>query len=231
MDRQRPLTSAGFFHFGTRPDRKPIETLKSEIDRKQASGRDLSECLLVLPEAFNVVGDYSKAAAEPSIVKSLVTISKDKGIAFVVGLKTRKSLCGGPFNCAYLIDGDLRKRLACKSCQDCAGGYVPKEYSCAVVHRKRIIAALVCLDARKTREDLQDAILCVPAHFTRENPSNILEAWRGKVKALVMANSSDVHPSLIHLRGKTEPESSCDTPPPTPNPHHYNSIRFAQLPD
>jgi hypothetical protein len=230
MDRQRPLTSAGYFHFGTRPERKPIETLKNEIDSEQAKGRILSECLLVLPEAFNVVGDYSKEAAERSIAKSLMTISKDKGVAFVVGLKTRKSICGGPFNCAYLIDGDLRKRLACKSCQDYTGGYVPKDYSCAAVHRNHIIAALICMDATKTREDLKDAILCVPAHFTIESPLTIAEAWKGKTNLLIVANSCSRHPSLIQIHGRSEPELSGDPETSSVPPHGQNLIRFTPLP-
>ena len=95
-------------------------------------------------------------------------------------------------------------------------------------HRGFVIAARICLDAKETSEDLKDAILCVPAHLRRESPIDIAEHWKGRVKTLVVANSSDVHPSLLDVGG--EWEFSCANPPPTSTPHHYSAVRFAQLP-
>jgi hypothetical protein len=224
---EKPITRIGFFHFGTRADGHPVETLKRELESEEAKGTDLAECLLVLPEAFNIVGDYRPTPADPTISRSLIKLSKDKRVAFVVGLKTRKLGCCGPFNCAYLIDGCTRKRLACKSSQDSAGGYAPRPYFRAVLHRGHTIAALICLDATRTTDIRENVILCVPAHFTMETPKQVVEVWAGKSKALVVANSSDQHPSVICVHGHSE--MSGETDRSSTNPHHYTSIRFAEL--
>jgi hypothetical protein len=226
---EKPITRIGFFHFGTRADGNPVGTLKRELESEEAKGTDLAECLLVLPEAFNIVGDYRPTPADPTISRSLIKLSKDKSVAFVVGLKTKKLGCGGPFNSAYLIDGCTWKRLACKSSQDSAGGYAPKPYFHAVPHRGHTIAALICLDATRTTTlgIGENVILCVPAHFTMETPRQVVEVWAGKSKAVVVANSSDQHPSVMYVHGHLE--MSRETDRSSTNPHYYTSIRFAEL--
>jgi hypothetical protein len=229
----RPLTSAGFFHLGTRLEGMPIETLKRELDKQEAIDENLSECLLVLPEAFNVVGDYNDADPDPSILKALVRISTGRGVAFVVGLKTRRSPCGGgPFNCAYLIDGGMPRLLACKSSQDYAGGYRERICCLPVSHRGHHIAARICrdaLDAESPPDKFKKAILCVPAHFTIENPLNVAEAWNGKTNLLIVANSCSRYPSLMQIHGRSEPELSAHSQPFSTPPHGYSLIKFTSL--
>jgi hypothetical protein len=237
---EKPITHVGFFHFGTRAEGRPVETLERKLKSEEAKGTDLSKCLLVLPEAFNIVGNYQPVPANPTIAPSLIKLSKDKNIALVVGLKTKHLRCSGPFNCAYLIDGCTWKHLACKACQDLTGGYVERLFFREIVHRGYTIAALICVDAtmdgtgcprratlHKKLWDVVDKahqlVLCVPAHFTTGTPQQVAEFLGTKPVALIVANSSE-YPSLICVQGVQLPVDESDSKSP-----YCSFIRFAEI--
>src|SRR3989442_2606033 len=108
------LGRIGFFHFGKHHDR-PTEELRLAID----DAGDLSDSLIVLPEAFNIRKAYRDQAPcniERSVRSQLRSIAKQFHVALVVGLIV-KELFGSkpPHSAAYLIDEHHSKLMCYKT--------------------------------------------------------------------------------------------------------------------
>jgi hypothetical protein len=86
------LNRVGFFHFGEKDHKNPIGSLGSKLCE---STKGLAGSLIVLPEAFNVRGDYwdpdNQAQPDPNVKDTLEKIAQHFNVAFVVGFIDRTS--------------------------------------------------------------------------------------------------------------------------------------------
>lgn len=192
----QPIKRVGLFHFATADSDDPIETLTTSLRDAQTLSRDgkttenerLDDCLLVLPEAFNLRGPYCcdiDAYPDQSIATSLVNISLKEKIAFVVGLIDDSADKALGHSSAYLIDsvhlieGEGRKRLSCKMREDWSGNCRARYSVCSqpsdttVLHRGVCVAALICMDASNdplpshdVKEKLNEVALIEKRHQT-----------------------------------------------------------------
>ncbi|MDQ2841571.1 MAG: hypothetical protein M3Y72_11150 [Acidobacteriota bacterium] len=221
------LDRVGFFHFGGNKD-NPSHSLKDSLQVKDKE--HLRESLIVIPEAFNVRGDYygTPCCRDASICKQLRDISAELGVCFVAGLIDEQTNRSG----AYLIDGGNYQELSQKRGSDISSCYVPAPASShdnLVPHRGLGIAALVCMDAAQDnnpnkpwrtalleRINLQLAdsrvVLCVPSRMTGGlfDPIEIAKKWRKDLNAsarerfaVVIASATGSH-SLIQI-GDSDP--------------------------
>lgn len=118
------LRKVGFFHFGNRGGGDdPIESLKAAL--QDASRKDdLSECLVVTPEAFNVLGDYYNPESrrlDGSVAESLREVSLKFGVAIVAGLIDVPAGQELGYSSTYVIDGDVHELLSRKMAPDKSG--------------------------------------------------------------------------------------------------------------
>src|SRR5262245_54757992 len=103
------VRNIGFFHFGCADQSDPLTSLGAslEIERDQ---RELGDCLIVTPEAFNIRNGYWKPKDDRqpdlSIAERLRKLSSDFGVALVAGL-IEEGVGGKPgYSSARLIDGN-----------------------------------------------------------------------------------------------------------------------------
>lgn len=105
------FSSIAFFHL-VQGHRDPVLALNTELD----SHPDLSNALLVLPEAFNLGRPYadhgSPTIHRDEILKTLVQIWQTRKISFVVGLLQPAVAGSKPRNSAYFVGGE-KPRLMC----------------------------------------------------------------------------------------------------------------------
>jgi len=150
------LTKIGFFHFGDERNGDPVgsleENLKLELEDAAIAGQTLDDCLIVVPEAFNVKNYNGEACLNRSIRDSLIRVSIELGIAFVAGLieETETDVLGDGYSSAYLIDGATPcQLLSRKTRRDSTTNYRPYPGNCdePIVYRGLCIAALICMDA------------------------------------------------------------------------------------
>jgi hypothetical protein len=151
----------GFFHFGL-DWHLPMPSLEDALTKAQREG-DISESLIVLPEAFNIGQDYwARSAApntDPSILADLQRLCRQFRVVFVAGLIITDPKCSDVYSAAYSIDavGDPR-RLCTKQNNDGRGkpaidGFAPyytphlDDENNPTCHRGLSIAALICMDA------------------------------------------------------------------------------------
>jgi hypothetical protein len=214
-----PIKRVGFFHFATADSDDPIETLKTSLRNAQTLSLDsttteyerLDDCLLVLPEAFNLRGPYCSdiyAYPDQSIATSLVNISLKEKIAFVVGLIDDSADKALGRSSAYLIDsvhlleGEGRKRLSCKMREDWSGKCRARYSVCsqasdtAVLHRGVCVAALICMDASN------DPL-----------PSNDVKKKRNEVALIdkrhqTLVDRIDKQPAVLCIPSRMRPTSS-----------------------
>lgn len=218
------LQRIGFFHYGSADKAAPSDSLRASL--KDASAGDLRDSLIVLPEAFNIVGEYHCTTSKrgPSIARDLREISREFNIAIVAGLVDED--CGEMPGCssAYLIDGRICKLLSHKNEDDGSHKYKPCGTDCdtPLLHRGICVAALICMDADKSDLRLQErhramlrgicgvdaprAVLCVPAHMTTIESKQLAEQWSININ-IVVSNSGVSKPSVIRLAGN--PQSIC----------------------
>ena len=145
----------GFFQFGDSNKSEPVNSLASELDKAASIYQGVTNSLIVLPEALNVLNDYmTPSDPDPSVARGLKEISLRLGVVFVAGLviEGRKGQC---YSCGCLIDGDMCRILSCKTDDDRTHNYQP--YPCVfdqpALHRGVCIAALVCNDATENPPD------------------------------------------------------------------------------
>jgi predicted amidohydrolase len=184
LPREGSLERFGFFHCEAKLEENPIDELTKAIEKERPEV--LRNSLIVLPEAFNLVGDYHGSShgigAAREILEGLRMLAVRLQIAFVAGVLE------GRTNSAYWIDGD-GKELMCRKigddrtrlydpCLDNPDGCNP--ISCANAH----VGALICMDAcvdrdenaphvqrrndllKRLNEVKGTRIVCVPARFS-----------------------------------------------------------------
>ena len=199
------LNKIGFFNFGEKAKDKPLDSLQNELSKHPG----LSDCLLVLPEAFNVKGGYLSyqkgECADPSVCAELQNISTGLGVVFVAGLIDPEGC-----NSAILIDGAYCRVLSRKDCQ----------FDEPIAHRGLRIAALVCNEAdysggnsrrERRRDKVLNAIealpagpivLCVPACLSHPIAEKVVRLWE-EPDAMVIANSHLQCASVIRIKPNT----------------------------
>ncbi len=207
----------GCFHFVEGHDR-PICALKEQMGRCG----DLTNSLIVLPEAFNLGRPYGKGPGpticHSSIKTALTKLAKDCSITFVVSLLVPGE-ADKPDNVAYLIDGLADPREICKKKGDDGTGiYEPRASDCDLENPITVngtsVGVLICMDARDRfkalRERLQgfdsvQKLICIPAAFS--GGSTFLGGrlgWRFWPEAddttIVLANSLDEDRSFVTNR-------------------------------
>lgn len=185
--------------------------------------KSLDNCLIVIPEAFNICGSYRDdprpRPLDSSVSGSLVNLSKKFKVAFVAGLIDSR----GPqqrYNCAYLIDNTIWHLLSCKEQTDGTCNYDVCAASCdhPVSYRGLSIAALICLDAgtsefsergariraHMVHSENKDAILCIPAETLSIDTKSTAQRWAPYFHTII-ANSNASPPSIIHMKTAKEP--------------------------
>ena len=187
---------------------------------------DLSECLIVVPEAFNCRNGYRSVEVDFSMKASLPQVSKRFSVALVVGL-VEDSNSGG-FNSAYLIDRDVVHLLTQKLENDSYSAplYKPRTpaYDCPLLHREIVIGTLICMDAADVRNPPRERhqallnrlhafreskiVLCVPARMATYSSQAIAEAWPQNL-SFVLANAEYEPPSVIRLAGHSNVDVEC----------------------
>src|SRR5260370_19403901 len=117
-----PIERIGFFHYGSDNKEDPIGSLREALLLAIAASdpKNVRDCLIGLPEAFNIRRGYWNAnrALDPSISKSLKEVCEEFGAAFVVGLVEQPALLSPHYSSAYLIDGTTRELLSRKMEED-----------------------------------------------------------------------------------------------------------------
>src|SRR5260370_24224462 len=97
----------GFFQFGDEcEDVGPIRSLKKSLCRASKNER-LDDCLIVIPEAFNILGYRGANRFDSGIAGSLKKTSAEFKVAIVAGLGEEPPMWGRQlrYSSAYLIDG------------------------------------------------------------------------------------------------------------------------------
>ena len=233
----RSIENIGFFHFGDEKKEDPLASFKTallvEIDKSE--GKCLGNSLVVIPEAFNLIGGYwgSGRHADPSISKSLLKMSAELGIAFVVGIIEPPRTGAPQYSSAYLIDGSYNKLLSRKMEDDRSANYQTCDSSWDRVlrHRGLVLAALICMDAANSaglrqqsiffelrRFKPDPAVLCIPACMGSYSSEQIARSIPSGIVALI-ANSSVSNPSVIR----------CDDTLILSNKNTENLIRMTSL--
>jgi hypothetical protein len=156
------LQKIGFFHFANPDKSQPLASLKARLDERDKD--DLKNSLVVLPEAFNLRGEYTPRAdydVEPSIsVKhSLTQLAKQFDMVFVVGLidNDEPDRPKPPYSSSYLITSTcyccLSRKIGRDDLADCPHDqrlYQPFPHPSDTPSQhdqKAHIAGLLCMDA------------------------------------------------------------------------------------
>lgn len=219
------LKRIGVFHFVSRDRSDPIKSLSAALNDARAKS-DLSNSLIVLPEAFNLGRDYDSRDGRgvlPGISSQLRALASQFDVAFVAGLLIHGASCWRlPLSAAFLIDGDGCQLLAYKRGDDGSGHYRPHPdgFDQPWPYKGFCVAALVCMDStrgsgnpqkdaytvthhKRLREKIaqsraEQTILCVPAHMKESDGEGIAEYWRSY--HFLLANSNRWgRGSVIHL--------------------------------
>lgn len=221
---ERMIRKVGFFHFGCKGNSDQIGSLRASL-LEASETYDLSDSLVVLPEAFNIF-DYSISNSLPdsSVDTNLRKLSLEFGVALVVGLVEAES--DESYSSAYLIDKDVRKLLSRKVEDDRSNNYKPSE-KCdrPIRYRGVCLSALICMDAAGYNQNNKrhasilerlgscgdfPKLLCVPAHLTSRPSTNMANRWPEHL-IIVLSNSyvdTDA-PSVIRIGGK-QPICYCE---------------------
>lgn len=213
------INKVGFFHCCNNDATSAIKTLSEYLEDARIH---LSDCLIVLPEAFNL-WPYNKdnKSPDPSVRNCLKKLSEIFKVAFVAGLIENREGEKLGHNSAYLIDGDLCKVLSCKTGCDGVGAYK----SCVsedtpFPHRGICIAALICMDAssnscnRGSTNEQQKAMtqfnqrrnrikegtknhrvaFCIPSRMEQTDTTGLAKEWSEQLPnaVVVLANAPSV---------------------------------------
>jgi len=210
----------GFFHFGSNQKNDPIESLRTaltavlEVDDRGS----LDDCLLGLPEAFNLRSGYwdRSRKVDLSISGSLARLSTEFRIAFVVGLIEQPDTSSPLCSSAYLIDGSFLHLLSRKMGDDKSSNYSPciDNWDQTLVHRGICLSTLICMDAdfnvrkisnrheeilsRMRTAGPRQRVLFIPACMTVYLSEAIVNAWPSDI-ITVLANSTSMQPSIVRL--------------------------------
>lgn len=213
------LRKLGFFHYGDEQS-DPSGSLRAAI-AEASQQEDLSDCLLVVPEAFNIRNGYftSNCYRDPSIKDALVQISLEFKVAFVAGLVEEGDSGELGYSAAYLIDESVCQCLSLKAVRDKSPSYKAfcGGWDKPILHRGISIAALICFDAvdydspRKERHNavveqasafsVPHAVLCVPARMVTYGSKEVALAWPANF-TVVVGNTGCSQPSVIRRAGE-----------------------------
>lgn len=223
------LKRIGVFHFVSDKS-DPVSSLRAALNDARAKS-DLSNSLIVLPEAFNLGRDYWPPEGEgflSGIPGLLTLLAREFDTAFVAGLLVdENSDSRPPLSAAFLIDGDGCQLLAYKRGDDGSGHYRPHPngFDQPRPYKGFCVAALVCMDCTRGSRDrrtddatqahhkalraqiakiaAKQTILCVPAQMVESNSEKVADSWLGY--HFLLANSAPPrHGSVIRV-GKENP--------------------------
>lgn len=158
-----------------------------EAERERHPNGDISNSLIVVPEAFNIGHDYDLPASDlrpREILEKLHELAAPLRITFVVGILDRRR------NSAYWVDANGPELMCHKMGDDLKGLYKrclrnPDRRNPIACANARI-GVLICMDANDNtacircrrnkllaglREGDGNKILCVPARFTNSTPN------------------------------------------------------------
>lgn len=216
------LRRTGFFHFDIADQSDPIRSLAQGLETA-AKADDLNDCLIVVPEAFNIRNGYwsPDRVRDPKIAEALPGLANDFKVALVAGLVDEGNGGGPGYSTAYLIDRDCRVALTHKMQDDRSGNYKPctENLGQTVFHRGICIAALLCMDAAewspaneqrkavfaqtdalRLKHAAVPAVLSVPACMQTYGSREVAMDWPTYL-TVVVANASRSQPSVIRLAG------------------------------
>jgi predicted amidohydrolase len=200
------LERIGFFHFVC-DHGKPLPALIAALSEHN----EISESLVVLPEAFNIGKSYREAGPcnfNPSVLSSLCGLSRKYQVVFVAGLivETRNEP-DPPHSSAYLINGNRRRLMCHKMTPDDSKvrKYTPCTANCdvknPVQYGDACIGAVICSDVQDScrlgtlARGLDESnsalkIVCIPACMSHDYFSgDRFEDPDLKGKYVVLANS------------------------------------------
>jgi hypothetical protein len=215
------LRHGGFFHLDAHHKDHPVDLLEDAL-RKSGQEALFGESLVVLPEAFNIIGDYQMAALDPDpeVEKRLIILSSKLGLCFVVGLVRDDSARRSE---AVLIDGSIRKVLSLKTLCDGSKCYnaSTQQKDEIIPHRGLCIGALICMDAAEGYKDkdfrdkqkvrhaklleefrkcAEITLLCVPARFGATAPVEVANVWNQEGLSIIIGNcGTSIYPSVLHF--------------------------------
>ncbi len=165
MTPTRDISKIGVFHFGSGDKGDPLGSLEQALKEASTCYSDLSDSLIVIPEAFNIRTEYGSqclprdSIPEDSIRADLMRMSATHKVALVAGIlespNDRQMLesVNGPqkgYNSAFLIDRDLCLLLSRKISCDGTGLYELCLHNHCIKlfpHRGICVCALICMDA------------------------------------------------------------------------------------
>ena len=152
ISKGRMFKRVGFFHFGHDHD-DPIGSLRKALEE----AAEVSDSLIVLPEAFNIGKKYRENGRDPDfsprVLDHLQGIARTRGISFVAGLIIDDARgVAPPYSSAYYIDRDI-ERLLCRKGEDdgarvnyTAFGPDGCDINNPIERKDACIAAMVCMD-------------------------------------------------------------------------------------
>jgi hypothetical protein len=200
-----PIRALGCIYFDELSSRNPISTIRALLEK----ANDVSNALIVLPEALDLGDGYYSSQRDYKPAASLFTrgqlksLARGFGVAFVAGLM-EKAGCHA-YNSAFLVDPERTCRLSRKmSGDDYAGWYEPNSHcdSRCVTYRGVTLACLICKDAQDyldgprsqphqrrivecLRTGLRHRILCVPGRMSLGTPSLEANEWPNDINVVV----------------------------------------------
>jgi predicted amidohydrolase len=226
------IQQIGVFHHGTRDaaihgSGMAVSELTAEVER---SG-DLSDALIVLPEAFNIDGPYEatpdnfKPKHDPKIESQLVALSRGSKVSFVVGLMQGEqpdaiNVPPERYSSAFLIDGEPLPILLARKSFDDGIGCQGLAFCELVPHRGLNVACLICADSyghkdsdnKRCRERFKTppaekagvSVLCIPSHLNdlRLSSKNVVGDWKEYFNVVALSNSATNHSSGILCDGR-----------------------------
>jgi len=212
----RPLGKIAAFHCGNQ-EAHPTESLAACL-ADCAKNTDLTDCLIVTPEGFNIVRGYWGANREldRSISPALTLLAVQYKVTFVSGLIEEPEIAPG-HSSVYLIDGSERRLLSRKAGNDGSGNYTPcpDDWNRPIQHRGWCIGALICMDAgdfnsppkerhnalllRMAACEAGGSLLCIPARMQSYGSRAVADAWPSHL-TIAVANGDLTQPSVIRPR-------------------------------
>lgn len=160
----------GYFHF-VQHESNSIDALRAalaeeadELNIESVGGVRALNALIVLPEAFNLIGRNQKREEsdfDPRVCTLIGQIAIDFKVVFIMSLVIREvepAAPNPPYNAAFLIDGhDLplpicRKISSDETAYPNGNDYLPCEVGrddrcCPIVPRNICIGVMICMDA------------------------------------------------------------------------------------
>ena len=199
-----PIRRIGCIHFDRPGSANPIPTIKAAL----ANCGDISDALIILPEALNLGDGYYDCQKRRRLVFSdgeLQSLARQFNVAFVAGLAEKSPF--ETYNSAFLIDPERSVLLSRKKHDDPhARWYKGSGDTQCISYRDLILASLICQDATKfnpspntdplhqraldcLRSDQikKSPVLCVPARMMDYDPAGVAKRWPQDV-TVVIAN-------------------------------------------